>query len=115
MGPAVVVAYMTSKFIAGVFPQQWWSYAGDPNRPNTSQMNLQPLLSFFFDGGWDVGYSGNIFADWRAPSNNRWTVPIGVGVGKIVKFGRLPVKVAARGPVHGDSAGPGRAEVEHPD
>ena len=97
VGPAVVVAYMTSKFIAGVFPQQWWSYAGDPNRPNTSQLNLQPLLSFFFHGGWNVGYSGNIFADWRAPSNNRWTVPIGVGAGKIVKFGRMPVKLQLAG------------------
>ena len=88
---------MTSKFIAGVFPQQWWSYAGDPNRPNTSQLNLQPLLNFFFHGGWNVGYSGNIFADWRAPSNNRWTVPIGLGAGKILKLGRMPVKVQLAG------------------
>jgi len=94
VGPAVVVAYMDKKFIAGIFPQQWWSYAGDPSRPNTNQMNLQPIFNLFFEGGWNVGYSGNILVDWEAPSNNRWTVPIGLGAGKVVKFGRLPVKIS---------------------
>jgi len=97
VGPALVVAYMTKKYILGVFPQQWWSYAGDPSRPDTKQMNLQPIINFFFEGGWNVGYSGNILADWEAPSNNRWTVPIGLGVGKVIKFGRLPVKISLAG------------------
>jgi hypothetical protein len=97
VGPALVLAYMSPKFIAGVFPQQFWSYAGDPSRPNTNQMILQPIFSFFFHGGWNVGYSGNILTNWEEPSNNRWTVPIGVGVGKVVKFGRLPVKIQLAG------------------
>src|SRR5262245_58060564 len=97
VGPAVVVAYMTKHYILGVFPQQWWSYAGDENRPDTSQMNLQPIINFFFKGGWNVGYSGNILVDWKQPSDNRWTVPIGLGVGKVVKFGRLPVKLSLAG------------------
>ena len=97
VGPAVVVAYMDKKLIAGIFPQQWWSYAGDPSRPNTSQMNLQPIFNLFFEGGWNVGYSGNILVDWEAPANNRWTVPIGLGAGKVVKFGRLPVKISLAG------------------
>ena len=96
-GPAVVVAYMTQKFIIGAFPQQWWSFAGDASRPDTKQMNVQPIVNFFFKGGWNVGYSGNITADWEAPKSNRWTVPIGIGVGKVVKFGRLPVKISLAG------------------
>ena len=97
VGPALVVAYQTKSYILGVFPQQWWSYAGDANRANTSQMNIQPLIQFFISGGWNVGYSGNILANWEAPSDNRWTVPIGVDVGKVVKFGRMPVKIAIAG------------------
>jgi len=97
IGPAVVLAYMTKKYIIGVFPQQWWSYAGDKSRANTNQINIQPIANLFFDGGWNVGYSGNILADWEAPTNNRWTVPIGLGVGKVVKFGRLPVKISLAG------------------
>ena len=97
VGPAVVMAYMTKKYIVGVFPQQWWSYAGDASRPNTSQMNIQPIASLFFEGGWNVGYSGNITANFKASSDNRWTVPIGLGAGKVVKFGRLPVKIQLAG------------------
>ncbi len=97
VGPALVLAYMTKKFILGVFPQQWWSYAGDASRPNTSQINIQPIASLFFEGGWNVGYSGNITASWKEPGDNRWTVPIGINVGKVVKFGRLPVKIGLSG------------------
>src|SRR5262245_10109413 len=107
-GPAVVVGYLTKDFIVGVFPQQWWSFAGDSSRPDTSQMNLQPFAAWFFGEGWSVGYSGNILADWKAPSDNRWTVPIGAQIGKVVKLGKLPVKIELGGqymPIHPDHVG----------
>jgi hypothetical protein len=35
-----------------------------------------------------------ITANWLAASNNRWTLPIGAGVGKIVKLGgKLPINL----------------------
>jgi hypothetical protein len=96
-GPAFVVGYLTDKFFVGAFPQQWWSFAGDSSRPDTSHLNLQPIATWFLGEGWSVGYSGNILADWKASSGDRWTVPIGVSVGKVLKFGRLPVKVQLAG------------------
>ena len=92
MGPSVVMGYLTKQFFLGVFPQQWWSIGGEHGRPDTNQMNLQPIAALFFGEGWDVFYSGNILADWNAPSEDVWTVPVGLAVGKVVKFGRLPVK-----------------------
>jgi hypothetical protein len=56
-------------------------------------MNLQPIAEIFFGEGWSWGYSGNILADFNAPPHNVWTVPIGLNLGKVVKFGRLPVKL----------------------
>ena len=32
-------------------------------------------------------------ADWEADSDNRWTVPVGGGVGKIQRFGKLPLNI----------------------
>jgi hypothetical protein len=93
LGPSVVVGYLTKQFFIGVFPQQWWSIGGEHGRPDTNQMNLQPIATIFFGDGWSIGYSGNILADWTAPSEDIWTVPIGVGLGKVVKLGRLPVKI----------------------
>ena len=96
-GPTAVVGYLTKEYILGVFPQQWWSIGGSGGRANTSQMNLQPLAAYFFGEGWNIGYSGNILADWTAPSGNVWTVPLGLGIGKILKLGRLPIKVQVAG------------------
>ena len=93
LGPSVVVGYLTKKFFIGVFPQQWWSIGGEHGRPDINQMNLQPIATIFFGDGWSIGYSGNILADWTAPSRDVWTVPVGLGLGKVVKLGRLPVKI----------------------
>ena len=88
-----MVGYLTKEYFIGVFPQQWWSIGGQHCRPDTNQMNLQPIATIFFGEGWSLGYSGNILADWNAPSEDVWTVPVGLGLGKVVKFGRLPVKI----------------------
>ena len=93
LGPSVVVGYLTKQYFIGVFPQQWWSIGGQHGRPDTNQMNLQPIATVFFGEGWSIGYSGNILADWTAPSPDVWTVPVGLGLGKVVKLGRLPVKI----------------------
>jgi hypothetical protein len=93
LGPSVVVGYLTKEFFVGVFPQQWWSIGGEHGRPDTNQMNLQPIATIFFGEGWSFGYSGNILADWTAPSEDVWTVPIGLGLGKVFKLGRLPIKI----------------------
>jgi hypothetical protein len=93
LGPSVVVGYLTKEYFLGVFPQQWWSIGGQHGRPNTNQMNLQPIATLFLGKGWSFGYSGNILANWNAPSEDVWTVPVGLGLGKVVKLGRLPVKI----------------------
>jgi hypothetical protein len=102
IGPGGVIGYLSEKYIIGVFPQQWWSVSGG-DRPPVSQLNLQPFASYFLAEGWSVGYSGNILADWHADSGDRWTVPIGLAISKVHKFGRLPVRIALAGqymPVH---------------
>jgi hypothetical protein len=93
-GPAGLVGYLDEKFIIGVFPQQWYSFSGaGSSRDSTSQMNLQPIGAIFLEDGWSVGYSGNILANWKADAGDVWTVPLGVAVGKVQKFGMLPIKI----------------------
>jgi hypothetical protein len=38
-----------------------------------------------------------ITANWEADSDDRWTVPIGGGIGKIHRIGRLPVNLQLAG------------------
>jgi hypothetical protein len=107
-GPGALVGYLSKEWILGAFVQNWQSIGGDSSRPGTNQMNLQPIAAFFFGEGWSIGYSGNILANWEADSDNVWTVPIGLDINKVVKLGKLPVKVGFAGqymPVHPDSFG----------
>ena len=107
-GPTGLVGYLAKDFIVGAFPQHWWSMTADSGRASTSQLNLQPIAAVFFGEGWNIGYSGNILANWRAPSDNRWTVPLGLGIGKVVKLGPLPIKLQLAGQwmvVHPRNAG----------
>lgn len=108
VGPAAILGYLSKKWILGAFVQNWTSFAGDDDRPDTNQMNLQPIAAFFLPGGWSVGYSGNILANWKAGAGDVWTVPVGFGVSKVVKFGRLPVKISLAGQwmaIHPDDFG----------
>src|SRR5262249_27974403 len=75
---------------------------------SVSQMNLQPFASYFLPGGRSVGYSGNILANWEAGSDDTWTVPIGVEVAKVLRLGKLPVRIGLTGqymPVRPDAFG----------
>jgi len=108
VGPAAIVGYLSKEFILGAFVQNWTSFAGDRSRPGTNQMNLQPIAAYFFGEGWSIGYSGNILANWEAESGDVWTIPVGLGISKVVKLGKLPVKLGIAGqymPVHPDTFG----------
>ncbi len=93
VGPGALVGYLSEKWILGALAQNWWSFAGEGGRADTNGMNLQPIASYFLPHGWNVGYSGNILANWDAErGRNVWTVPVGALVGKVHKFGKLPIK-----------------------
>ena len=98
VGPAAVVGYLSKKWILAAFVQNWQSFSGSGNRPDTNLMNLQPIVAYFLPGGWGIGYSGNILANWKADSaGDTWTVPLGLAVSKVLMFGKLPVKIGLAG------------------
>jgi len=102
MGPAGVLGYKQPRWLAGVIWQQWWSFAGPADRQGTSELHAQYLFSWFFGDGWSVGTSPTIKVDWRA-SGEKVTFPFGPSVSKVVKVGRLPIKLELRGmyvPIH---------------
>jgi hypothetical protein len=97
VGPAALAGYLSKKWILGALLQNWQSFGGSGNRPDTNQMNLQPFAAYFLPNGWSIGYSGNILANWEADGGNVWTVPLGLQVAKVVKFGPLPVRLQLGG------------------
>ena len=97
VGPAVLVGYLSKKWILGALLQNWTSFGGSGNQ-NVNQMNLQPIAAYFLPEGWSIGYSGNILANWKADSaGDVWTIPLGLSVSKVLKVGKLPVRIALAG------------------
>ena len=93
-GPAGVASFIGRKYIFGALGQHWWSYADtDDDAGDVNQSNIQVFYFLNFPGGWQVGGAPQIEIDWEADSENRWAVPIGLGVQKTqILFGKMPVK-----------------------
>ncbi len=91
-GPAVVALTMQGPWVIGALANQQWSYAGWGNN-DVSAMLIQPFINYNLPHGWYLASGPIITANWKADSYNRWTVPVGGGVGKIQRLGKLPLNI----------------------
>ncbi len=92
-GPALAVATIQKKYILGFLYQQWWSFAGQDDRSSVNASALQVFYFLNFPGGWQVGGAPVITANWMADEDNKYNVPVGLGVSKTLRLGKLPVRI----------------------
>ena len=93
-GPSVVALRSSGPWVFGGLVQQVWSFAGNSDRRDVSELLVQPFINYNMDDGWYLTASPVATANWKAArSSDRWTVPVGGGVGKIVRLGKLPVNM----------------------
>jgi hypothetical protein len=90
-GPSVVVLTMPGRWVLGALASNIWSFAGDSDRPDVNSMLIQPFVNYNFQKGWYFSSSPVITANWESDSDERWTVPMGGGIGKIFKVGKQPM------------------------
>jgi hypothetical protein len=86
IGPAVVLLTSEGHWLYGVVANNIWSFAGPSNAAPINQMLVQPFVNYNFSEGWYATTSPIITANWEAANDNRWTVPLGGGFGKIFKI-----------------------------
>ena len=96
MGPSLVVLAQPGHWTLGDLVNNVWSVAGSGGRPPVNQMLNQYFITYQLKKGWYVTSSPIITANWRASSGNVWTVPLGGGVGRVMKLGFQPVNVTAQ-------------------
>jgi hypothetical protein len=78
-------------WVFGALVNNVWSLTDDKNGGSYNVGLIQPFINYNFKGGLYLTTSPVITVDWKASSDDAWTVPIGGGVGKIFHFGKLPV------------------------
>lgn len=96
LGPAAVVVWTPGRWVMGALVSQIWSVAGDKDRADVNQTLIQPFVNYNLDKGWFLTTAPVITANWDAKRGNRWTVPIGGGVGRLFRIGKQPVSLLAR-------------------
>jgi len=97
IGPSVVALKIQAPWVYGALINNVWSVAGDDDRADVNQMLLQPFVNYNLPKGWYITSAPIITANWEADSDNRWTVPIGAGVGKILRIGKQPINAQLSG------------------
>jgi hypothetical protein len=90
-GPAFVALTMPGPWVIGGLVQQSWSYAGPDDASTVNKATFQYFLNYNFGDGWYLSSSPVMTANWGADSGERWTIPLGGGIGKMHNFGNLPV------------------------
>ncbi len=96
LGPTGVLVYMKGPWVTGVLVNNVWSLGGEAGPGGTKYNNflMQPFINFNMKGGWYVGTSPILTANWLTAGNNAWTIPLGANVGRVIKLGKLPINLS---------------------
>ena len=89
IGPTAVGLLMLDKWVAGATFNRLWSYNGS----SVDSFFGQYFITYNIKKGWYVNTNPNIVANFNAADGEQWTVPFGMGGGKVTHLGSQPVKL----------------------
>ena len=107
-GPTAIVTVYQWFFVYGAAVSNKWSFAGDSSRDRVNAMLLDPFANYVMKDGWYLTSTPSITADWEAAQDDRWTVPVGGGFGRVFSVFKQNVDAQVQGfylPVSPDSTG----------
>jgi len=103
-GPVFAAIWATDQWSVGGRIFQHWSFAGDNSRADVSFLTIQPLLTYGLGKGWYLASGPLITANFNAPESDRWTVPVGGGLGKVFTIRHQHLNVSVQ--PYWNAAGP---------
>lgn len=97
LGPTAVVLKSVGPWMIGGLVNNIWSVSEDSGRDPVNLMLIQPFINYNFPGrpGRYLTFAPIVTADWEADSGERWTIPLGLGIGQITKWGKQPLNMQA--------------------
>ncbi|MEO6834432.1 MAG: hypothetical protein ABI231_00775 [Candidatus Tumulicola sp.] len=93
-GPDIAVVATTSTTLMGFIANNLWSFAGSPSHLNINNFFIQPFYVKNFAHGVGLTIQSQTTANWNAPGNQKWTVPVFLGISQLQKAGRQPLSVS---------------------
>jgi hypothetical protein len=90
-GIGAVALTMPGKWVLGFLGYNIWSFAGPSDEEDVNSMLFQYFVNYNLSNGWSLTSTPVITANWEADKNQRWTIPFGLGVGRLIKIGKQPI------------------------
>ena len=87
-GPALAALTIQGPWVVGILANNMW--AGSEG-PRVNKLTLNPFINYNMAGGWYLSSAPVMTADWLSRSSDRWTIPIGGGIGRVFKFNDQPI------------------------
>lgn len=91
-GPTGVALIQRGPWTTGALANHVWSFAGDDDRADVNRSFVQPFVAYTTPSAWTFSIQSESTYDW---TGNDWSIPVNVGVSKVVRLGLLPLSLQA--------------------
>lgn len=91
-GVSAVAVYIDGPWVVGGLFNNVWGF---DHQDELNTFLFQYFVNYNLSDGWYLVSAPVFTADWNAPSDSQWVVPMGGGLGKLLKIGKLPVNINA--------------------
>jgi hypothetical protein len=97
LGPEIALAQFTNWGLFGVRAKHLTNIYGEGDQElgelTANETTVKLSFSYALGNGWLIESNPVIFYDWEAVSGNEWMVPVGAGLSKTFRIGRMPMKL----------------------
>jgi len=93
LGPTAVGLVMPGPWVIGMLANNIWRIGGAAHGHVLNTLTVQPFINFNLPHAWAISTAPLITSDWSAVDDQRWTVPIGLGVSKITHIVEQPLNL----------------------
>jgi len=95
-GPSALAIYMGPKWKVGGLVTHFKDFASrDSGRADVNLTNLQYFVFYSLNETTSIGMAPNIICNWEQASDNKCTVPIGLGFVTTANIGKVPFRFGA--------------------
>lgn len=85
-GPAAVMFATPGNWVLGAIAQNIWSFAGDSDAADVNVFSAQVAVNYKLKNRWYLTSAPLITANWEEEKSDRWTVPLGGGIGRLFRL-----------------------------
>jgi len=97
-GPTALLLWGNKDWMIGGHLQHWWGVSNESGYDNQEKANhsdLQYFIIYHLPDAWQLRASPHVTVNWNAEKDNKLTLPVALGIGKMLKVGPMPVMLMA--------------------